>query len=150
MVGLIAGIFTVGIMREGNAECDKGVERAERPRRLDQSKVAVHGTGGDVVLRHIRRTVAFADGCGLLVVGLLVRAGVAGGSHEPSLGEDGRIAVHPVRGQSGIVGGSPASDDGDAAGIHGDAGVVDDEGIIRFQDCRPPVRVSERSAERDF
>ena len=121
VVGAVAGVFAPPVRREGNAERDQAEEAAERSEGFRQGEVPVHRAAGEVVLRHRARRVRGIRAGRLLVIGLLVRSGVAGGAHVHPLGdeEDEIRAPGPCEGEGSVQARRAAPHD---EGGHGEDG----------------------------
>ena len=120
VVGLVADVLAEGVVGEGDAEIDQLVEAARAHGGLDERDVAVHGAAGEERFGHAADGVGFAPGEGELVVGLLVRAGVARRSHVHALGDDGDVLLSQRNERvGGVVPGASGAHDNGVEGVDG-------------------------------
>ena len=120
MVGLVAHVLPVAIVREGYAAADEVIESLGRMLGFAQRDVAVHAAALEQVLRHQPRRVQRSMGQRELVVGLLVRTGLVRCPGAPALRDQHDVTL-PMRQelQRRIQRGGPAADDQRVRGMRG-------------------------------
>ena len=91
VVRLVAHILTHPVVRERNSDVHQVIKASGRQRSLTQRQIPVHALALKERLCHAADAVRLPATGSQLIVGLFVRAGVAGGSHKPPLRDDGDI-----------------------------------------------------------
>ena len=95
VVGLVADVFPVFVVRERHAERRKKTERLNRQRRLDEREVAVHRAPRGEVAREQDRRIGLKSVHSELVVGLLVAPRIDRGTSFEPLGVDRERSYPP-------------------------------------------------------
>src|SRR5699024_5504963 len=128
VVGLVPDELAVAVLGERNTQVAQMQEGPGRDCRLCQCVVPVHGAAGEQGPGHLPDQVALVTGEGELVVGLLVRSGVAAGTgidlvgddHGVFLAEAGQALCCAIPGRAGPHDDGVPGDDGDVEAVGAD------------------------------
>ena len=122
VIRFVSHVFAIAIHGEGHAQLCQMNEAGHGQRRLGVGNVTVHALAAEQILRHSPGRIGKIAAEIQLVVGLFVRARVAGGTHLYPFGEDGNV-LHTVfpQAERGIITGRTAAYN---SGVHGDGAAV--------------------------
>ena len=117
VVGLVADVLAVAVGGEGNAQLSEVEEAAGGECCLDQCVIAVYTATAEQILRHGGGRVGRASRQAHFVVGLFIRAGVAGGAVVSRKTKNSNILLSElVQAKCRVAAGCANADDGGGQG----------------------------------